>query len=215
MVGSLTRKAFHRELEEIDGKVVQLFAMVTEAIAAATDTLLTSDRETARQIHDRDALIDGLYTDVEALAERNVLLQAPVAQEGRFLLGVLRIVPELERSADLAEHIARRAAQRLGDQLTPTMRGRVERMGRINVRLWHAAADAYAERSPIASDALEHQDDELDELAEEVIADLGEGTVPLPAALEMALVGRFYERLGDHAINISKRIRYVAVGGGP
>jgi len=108
------RKAFNQELDEIDAKVTQLFALVTEGLAAATDTFLAGDRVGAREVVGRDALIDSLYGDIEELVQRVLLLQSPVASDLRYLLSVLRIVPELERSGDLAEHIASRAARGLG-----------------------------------------------------------------------------------------------------
>ena len=99
--------AYHQRLEEIEGKVIQLFALVAEGLAAATDALLSGDREVARLLMEREVLIDTLYVDVEELVNSQMALQAPVAKDLRFLLSVLRIVPELERSHDLVEHIAR------------------------------------------------------------------------------------------------------------
>ncbi len=206
------RRAFYRELEEIDEIVTRLFALVTEGLAAATETFLAGDRATARQIVSRDQLIDSLYADVELLVQRNLLLQAPVASEMRYLLSMLRIVPELERSGDLAEHIASRAATGLGAELTPTVRGYVQRMGSATVVMWRAAADAFADRDGTAAPHLDQLDDELDTLHEELSAILLAGELPVAAAVEMALVARFYERLGDHALHITERIRYLALG---
>jgi phosphate transport system protein len=189
---------------------VQLFALVTESLAAATDTLLAGDRDNAMAIKQRDRIIDDLNDDLQSVVERNLLLQAPVASELRFLLSVLRIVPELERSGDLAEHIASRAAKGLGSELTPAVRGMIEQMGNLGVAMWRAAADAYADRDGTASVRIDEMDDELDDLHDELAEMLATGALPLRAALEMALVARFYERLGDHALHISERVRYLA-----
>ena len=204
------RKTFHQELEDIDSKVVQLFALVTESLAAATDSLLSGDRDNAMIIKQRDHIIDDLNEDLQSVVERNLLLQAPVASELRFLLSVLRIVPELERSGDLAEHIASRAAKGLGSDLTPPVRGLIERMGNLGVAMWRAAADAYADRDGTASVRIDELDDDLDALHDEMAKLLEGGELPLKPALEMALVARFYERLGDHALHISERIQYLA-----
>jgi len=206
------RRAFYRDLDEIDEKVTRLFALVTESLAAATDTFLAGDRASARLVVRRDQLIDSLYADVELLVQRNLLLQAPVASEMRYLLSMLRIVPELERSGDLAEHIASRAADGLGAELTPTVRGYVERMGTAAVVMWRAAADAFADRDGTAAPQLDALDDALDLLHDELSAILLAGELPVAAAIEMALVARFYERLGDHALHITERIRYLALG---
>ena len=127
-------------------------------------------------------------------------------------LTVLRIVPELERSGDLVEHIAAGAARGLADQLTPRIRGLVDQMGRVGVELWRMAADAYAERDGGAARRIEARDDELDGLHTSLTAEIASGSVSLPVAIEMALVARFYERLGDHAVNIARRIGYTEAG---
>ena len=206
------RVGFHRDLEEIDQKVVQLFALVSEGLSAATDAFLAGDREAAKQLIDRDKVIDSLYVDVEEIVYRQLATQSPMAGDLRFLLSVLRIVPELERSGDLAEHIAARAARGVASALTPRIRGLVEQMGLVGTEMWRMAADAYAERDGAAATELNERDDELDELHVSLTAELVSGQLTVPIALEMALVARFYERLGDHAVNIGERIRYIAAG---
>ncbi|MEY2567296.1 MAG: phosphate transport system protein [Actinomycetota bacterium] len=207
------RVAFHRELDDIDEKVGQLFALVGEGLQGATEAFLASDREAAKALVDRDKeIVDSLYNDIEELVQRQFFLQSPMAQDLRFLLSVLRIVPELERSGDLSEHIAQRAARGLSGELTPRIRGLVEQMGRVGAAMWRDAADAYAERNAGIADQLKEDDDELDELHVSLTAELVSGKLSVPVALEMALVARFYERLGDHAVNIAQRIRYMAIG---
>src|SRR5436305_4251605 len=149
-----TRVGFHRDLEEIDQKVVRLFALVAEGVAKATDAFLANDREAAASLVDADAVIDQLYCDEEELVQRQFALQSPMARDMRFLLSVLRIVPELERSGDLAEHIAARAVRGISSALTPRIRGLIEQMGKLDATMWRMAADAYADRSPVAADRL-------------------------------------------------------------
>ena len=206
------RVAFHRDLKEIDSKVVQLFALVGEGIAAATDAFLSGDREAARVVVARDKLIDSLYVDVERLVQHQFALQSPMARDLRFLLSVLRIVPELERSHDLAEHIAKTTARGISSELTPRVRGLIAEMGRVGVEMWRAAADAFAERQAEAAEAIRDQDDELDDLHVSLTAELGTGKLSLPVVMEMVLIARFYERLGDHAVNVAKRVRYLVRG---
>jgi phosphate transport system protein len=206
------RVEFHRDLEEIDQKVVQLFALVAEGVGKATDAFLANDREAAESMADADAVIDQLYCDVEELVQRQFALQSPMARDMRFLLSVLRIVPELERSGDLAEHIAARATRGVSNNITPRLRGLIEQMGHIDTEMWRMAADGYVDRDPDVAARLNERDDELDELHSSLIAELVGGHVSVPVALEMALVARFFERLGDHAVNIGERIRYIAEG---
>jgi phosphate transport system protein len=208
-VGEL-RLRYHQQMELIEGKVIQLFALVAEGLVAATDALLAGDLEVARLLTEREDLIDNLYREAEELVNQQLALQAPVASDLRFLLSVLRIVPELERSHDLVEHIARRAAHGLRDELTPRARGLVEQMGAAGAEMWREAADSWYERDGRAGARLAERDEEVDELHAALTAELGSGRMSLPVAMDMALVARFYERLGDHAVNIARRVEYLA-----
>jgi phosphate transport system protein len=205
------RVGFHRDLEAIDHKVVRLFALVSEAVAAANEALLADDAEALAAVRRGEVTIDEMMAEVEGDIERLLLLQAPVAGDLRYALAIIQIVPELERSGDLAEHIAKRAGSGLAAQLTPTARGMVERMGSVCAELWRAAADGFADRDPQAGAALEAADDELDDLHTALTAELLSGEVAAPVAADATLVARFYERLGDHAVHIATRVA-TAVG---
>jgi phosphate transport system protein len=200
------------ELERIDRQVLGLFALVGECVAGATDALLTGDRDAAKVLVERDVLIDRAYLDIEELVKEQLVPTAPRATDLRFLLTVLRIVPELERSADLAEHIAQRAARGLTPELTPRVRGLIDQMSRVAVEMWHRTADAYADRDPGAHDRLNNRDDELDDLHVSLTSEISSGKIRVPVVIELALIARFYERLGDHAVNIAAHIRYLAAG---
>jgi phosphate transport system protein len=205
------RQQFERDLEAIEAKVIELFAMVAEDLPEATRALLTGDDEVINTLTEREQVIDALYPQVEEMANRAILLQAPVASDLRFLLSVLRIVPELERSHDLVVQIASRATHILGDDLSPRSRGLVERMGALAADMWREAVDSWYQRDRSAAARLaERRDDDMDELYASLIAELASGRMSLPVTMEMTLVARFYERLGDHAVNIARRVVYLA-----
>lgn len=206
------RRRFHQQLDEIDVLVIRLFALVTESVTAATDALLAGDTEAARELTERDCLVDQLEAELEELTERELLTQTPMAGDMRFLVSVLRVVPELERSGDLAEHIAQRAAAGLALRLTPMVRGLLEQMGGICSNMWRRAADAWVERDASAHADLDSADDQLDMLQERLVSELESADISLPDALQTTLLARFYERLGDHAVHISERIQYLARG---
>src|SRR5215469_9391984 len=123
------RQAFDAELDAIESKVIQLFAMVGEDLTEATEALLSGNVDAHAVLAARDREIDALYHEIEELANREILLQAPVASDLRFLLSVLRIVPELERSHDLVVELSRGADHILGEELSLRARGLIERMG--------------------------------------------------------------------------------------
>jgi phosphate transport system protein len=206
------RQEFERALEAIEAKVIELFAMVAEDLPGATEALLTGNNEMLQVLAEREQLIDALYPEIEELVNREILLQAPVASDLRFLLSVLRIVPELERSHDLVLQIASRANHILGEDLSPRCRGLVERMGSCASAMWRQAVDSWYQRDRSAAAALAVTDDEMDELHASLIAELASGRMTLPVTMEMTLVARFYERLGDHAVNIARRVVYLAGG---
>lgn len=204
------RQEFAREMEAIEGKVIELFAMVAEDLGGATDALLSGDSSVVAVLAERERQIDALYKECEVLTQREIALQAPVAEDLRFLLSVLRIVPELERAHDLVEHIASRSNYILGEDLSPRCRGLVGKMGKLAAEMWREAADSWYRRDRGAAETLDERDDEMDDFHAALMAELASGRMALPVAMEMTLVARFYERLGDHAVNIARRVVYLA-----
>jgi phosphate transport system protein len=200
-------------LEEIDRKVLQLFALVGEGMAGATHSLLSGDREAAKLLAERDQVVDRLYHDIEELTLEQLTVAGITSPEDlRFLVTVIRMLPDLERNGDLAEHVARRAARGLGTELSARSRGLVERMGEVAVRMWRATTDAYAERLPKAAAQVDALDDEMDDLHVSLTVEVVAGTMPLPVAVELAMVARFYERFGDHAVNLARRVAVLSPG---
>ncbi len=204
------RQEFQRALEAIEAKVIELFAMVAEDMPGATHALLSGDNEVVQVLTERQRTIDALYPEIEELVNREILLQAPVASDLRFLLSVLRIAPELERSHRLVVQIASRANHILSEDLSPRSRGLVERMGNLVSDMWRQAADSWYQRDRSAAFTLSERDNEMDELYVSLIAELASGRMTVPVTMEMTLVSRFYERLGDHAVNVARRVIYLA-----
>jgi phosphate transport system protein len=204
------RKRFDEQLAEIDDKVNRLFTLVAEAVDRTTGALLTNDGVAAQQTADQDDAIDRLAADIEDQVEREFMKHAPMARDLRYLLSVMRIAPELERSGDLAGHIAHRAIAGLTPRLTPPVQGLLRDMGSTAVEMWQAAAVAWAGRDVAAAARIDAIDDRLDLLHDRLSAALLDGGLERDDALQATLVGRFYERLGDHAVHITERIGYLA-----
>lgn len=204
------RQEFERALEAIEARVIELFAMVAEDMPGATHALLSGDNEVVQVLTDRQQTIDALYPEIEELVNREILLQAPVASDLRFLLSVLRIAPELERSHKLVVLIASRANHILSGDLSARSRGLVERMGILVSDMWRQAADAWYKRDRSAAFTLAELDNEMDELHASLVAELASGGMTVPVTMEMTLIARFYERLGDHAVNVARRVIYLA-----
>jgi phosphate transport system protein len=204
------RREFERELEAIEADVIQLFAMVEEGIGQAWQALVGGDGGICAVLMERDREIDVLYRQVEELVQREILLQAPVASDLRFLLSVLRITPELERTHDLVVQIAASAVSVSLEELSPSGQQVLTRMGDLVKQMWGMASDCWYQRDPAVAEALAEQDKELDDLHARLFAELAAGGMSPRATMGFTLVARFYERLGAHAVNVARRVIYLA-----
>ena len=195
------------ELEDLEEAVVRIFNLVREALDGATETFLTADRKVARSLVEREHLIDALHRQADRTVMEELVRQGDfdLCQRHRHLL-ILRVLPELERSGDLAEHIASHAAQGLAGWLSPRARTLVAQMGALGSEMWALATDSFVNFDEGVADLLRRTDDEIDDLHVSLSAELAAGRVSVPVAIEMALVARYFERLGDHAVNIACRV---------
>jgi phosphate transport system protein len=189
----------------VDQQVIHLFALVAEAIAKATEALLGDDVALARHVVDADDDIDQLVADVEKLVWERFAGLPSAPEDWRYLVMVLLILPELERSADLAEHVAQRALTRIGGEMSPVSRGVVQRMAEAAIEMWRTVADSYADRQGVL-DAMVEDDEELDLLHDRITNEVIAESMPVPVGAQVTLIARFYERLGDHAVNLARRI---------
>jgi phosphate transport system protein len=192
--------------EDLRPQIVRIFALVGEAIAGATHALLSGDRELAKRVVEQDIEIDSQVNQLVSAAEARLLESADLSVDARReLLVLLRILPEVERNGDLAEHVARRAARGLGTEMSPRSRGLIERMGEVASTIWREATDVIIDGKREAVGAIEEIDDELDDLHVSLTAELTSGSMSVPVAVEVALIARFYERFGDHCVNLARR----------
>jgi phosphate transport system protein len=205
-----SRREFEGELEGIEASVIQLFAMVEEDLELARQALLSGDGDVSAVLVERDREIDVLYRHVEELVQRAILLQAPVASDLRFLLSVLRITPELERTHDLIVQVAASAGSVALDDLSPSGRAVIVRMGDLVTQMWGRASECWYQRDQRVAEALAGQDRELDDLHAQLFAELAAGGMTARATMEFTLVARCYERLGAHAVNVARRVIYLA-----
>lgn len=194
--------------EDIDSRMAQLFALVSEALAGATHALLSGDSAVGLAVVEGDQSVDDLTAEVELLVWKQIDDDSTTSTTLRHLVGVLLILPELERSGDLAEHIAQRAVTNLGNDMSPLSRGIVQRMAEVALEMWRDAADAYGDRAAQA-EALAEADEEIDILHERLTKEIAAETMPTAIGAQVTLLARFYERLGDHAVNLARRIEML------
>jgi phosphate transport system protein len=200
--------------DEIDEHVRAMFAEVPAQLRAATAAFTTGDRTLARRVIENDEAVDLLLDDVEQLVQTALSRPHLAASDLRYLITVLRIVPELERSADLVEHIAMRARPAIAGNLSNDARNHVLAMGAAGVDMWQLAATAFAARDASAALVLRARDDVVDDLHVQLTSELSHRQLEASVAIELGLVARFFERLGDHAVNVVRRLSYLDDGSG-
>jgi phosphate transport system protein len=193
-------------LGQIDKGLTLGLALVEEAVAGAREAFLTGDDGAVIIVATRRQEIRSLHDSLESLVFTQLVRQAPVAGELRHLVAVLRIVPELDLTAALTGDIACRGAVHLGPDLPPGVRGLVTLLFERVMSMWHLVSDSYGARTPHVHERLHHQAAEMAELHTGLMAELVSGRLRPPVLVDMALVARFLERLGDHAVEVGRWI---------
>lgn len=213
------RPAFHDELDAIRSEIAKLGATVTEDIPRATEILLTGDLEGAEYMIMSDDAIDAKTIELEERCYSVLALQAPVASDLRQVVAALRIIAEVERSADLTVNLCKAARRIYGQTLDPRLRGLIQKMGDQAQQLFKEATESYLAMDASRAAALDDMDGYLDDLQREFVQTIFEShsreSVDLQVAIQLAVVARFYERIGDHAVNIGERTRFVVTGWEP
>jgi phosphate transport system protein len=210
------RKEFHQRLDEIREGITSLAASVTETIPRATQVLLDGDLEGADYLINADDEIDTKSITLEEQCYELLALQAPVAGDLRQIVTAVKMIGEIERSGDLAVNICKAARRMYGVQLDPRLRAMIGQMGEQATQLFSLSIDAYVEADVPLASALDDMDDLLDRLQVDFIAQIFEchaaDQIELLVAVQLALIARFYERIGDHGVNIGERVRYMVTG---
>ena len=210
------RSGFHHALDEIREDTAKLTAGVTETIPRATEILLRQDLEGAEYLIMADQQVDKRVLELEDRCFEVLALQAPVASDLRRLMAALRIIAEVERSSDLAVNICKAARRIYGHPLDPTLRGIIQKMGDQARQLFKEATESYMTSDATRAAALDDMDSYLDDLQRQFIHAIFEshaaGNIDLQVAVQLAVVARFYERIGDHAVNIAERVRFLVEG---
>jgi len=210
------RKGFHTELEAIRSDTIRLAARLVEMIPRGTAVLLDDDLEGAEYLINSDDAFDAEVEAIEARCYKVLALQQPMAVDLRRIIGVIKLLAEIERSADLVVNNCKAARRLHGITLDPKLRGLIGAMGSKSHQLWAFLVEALATDNAGLASALHDMDDDLDRLHQDFIQAIFEShrdeQLPVTAAVQLALVGRFYERLGDHAVNSGDRVRYMVTG---
>lgn len=209
------REAFHGDLDQITTDLVAIAHLVQSAVERATVAILDADVQVADQVIAEDQEIDERRHALDAHAIDLLARQAPVATDLRTIVTSMRMSADLERMGDLARHVAKLARLRHPEPAVPTeLREIVTDMSHVCERIVAKVADCLISQSMELVDEIQLVDDELDELHRRLYAHFADGqwTHGTEAAVDMALLARYYERFGDHAVSVSQKVEYLLTG---
>ncbi len=216
MTGTEARRTYHQELGEIHDEVTRIAALLVEAVPRATQILLDGDLDGADHMIQADDEYNRRCHALEQRCYAVLALQQPMASDLRALIAAIKIAAEVERSADLCANICKAARRLYGHDLDPRLRGFLTQMSDQAQQLMRFAVDAYVERDAGLAAALDDIDDLLDRLQVSFIAAIFEShassRTDLQVAVQLALIARFYERIGDHAVNVGEWVGYAVTG---
>jgi phosphate transport system protein len=202
-------------LETINANLVQMSELVGVAIATATTALLTDDLSLAEKVITNDEEIDQLNSDVEVLCFRVAALDAPMATDLRATMGGIRMATSLERMGDLAVHIAKQVRLRYPNPSIPAeLQSTFQEMGDAASKIVAEAGRVIQSRDTTLADKMKQYDDTLDRLHRDLFTAVLSDTWShgVEAAIDVTLLSRFYERFGDHAVSLARRVIYIVTG---
>jgi phosphate transport system protein len=209
------RDAYYDQLDGIVADLVTMTQTVRGAVERATAALLTADADAAESVIAGDKALDAFRDEIEGHAFELMATQQPVAGDLRMLVATLRMVADLERMGDLAVHVAKIARMRMPDQAVPPMlRPTIANMAETAERMVDETVRILATRDVDAARQLEAEDEEMDRLRRSMFRilladDWHYGVEP---AIDLALLGRYYERIADHAVSMARRVIYLVTG---
>ena len=209
------RDAYHEELDAVSATLVSMATMVDNAIVRASKALLESDRTLAEEVIAADEAIDTVQHELDGRTVDLMARQAPVASDLRALVTSLRMSADLERMGDLAAHIAKAARMRFPSCAVPVeLQMTILEMSRVASALVNKTAIVIQNRDIEGALQIERDDDQMDHLHRQLFITLLDPNWPhgVETAIDVTLIGRYYERFADHAVSVARRLYYSITG---
>ncbi|WP_155056615.1 phosphate signaling complex protein PhoU [Streptomyces blattellae] len=212
------REAYHEELASIGVSLVEMAHLVGSAMGRSTGALIDADLQLAENVISGHDKVEDLQRDLEEKAIMVLARQQPVATDLRVVVTSLRMSADLERCGVLAQHVATVARRRYPEQAVPRdLRRTVLEMGQLAQRLMAQAAEVLITHDVDAALQLEKDDDRMDQLHRAIFQHLLDDRWDhgVETAVDVTLVGRYYERFADHAVSVARRVVYLVTGEHP
>lgn len=212
---ALIRSVFQDELDNVSQSLVDLTAMVSTSMTKATTAILSCDLKLAEEVIATDVKIDDYQHENDSRIIDIIARQQPVARDLRALVTALRMGSDLERMGDLSHHVAKVARLRHPNAaVPPELVAIIQAMGVAAVAITEKTGVVIATRNTQMALEIERDDDVMDDLHRKLIAVLIEPTWKhgIETAIDLTLLGRYYERYADHAVSISRRVYFLVTG---
>jgi phosphate transport system protein len=212
---ALIRSIFQEELDAVSQTLVDLTKMVSDSINKATTSLIDANLSLAEEVITFDEKIDQIQHDLDARIIDIIARQQPVATDLRALITALRMSADLERMGDLAHHVAKVARLRHPDSAVPLeLQTTLQRMGHVAENIARKVGSVIETRDTSLALEVEKDDDEMDKLHRDLISVLtsAQWTSGVDSAIDLTLLGRYYERFADHAVSVARRVYYLVTG---
>ena len=212
---ALIRSIFQEELDAVSQTLVDLTKVVSDSINKATTSLIDANLSLAEEVITFDEKIDQIQHDLDARIIDIIARQQPVATDLRALITALRMSADLERMGDLAHHVAKVARLRHPDSAVPLeLQTTVQRMGHVAENIARKVGSVIETRDTSLALEVEKDDDEMDKLHRDLISVLtsAKWTAGVDSAIDLTLLGRYYERFADHAVSVARRVYYLVTG---
>jgi phosphate transport system protein len=211
----LIRSVFQDELDSVSQTLFDLSVMVSDSMAKATRSVMTKDLKLAEEVITFDEKIDTVQHDLDARIIDIIARQQPVASDLRALITALRMSADLERMGDLAHHVAKLVRLRHPASAVPAeLLALVEVIGETAEKIATKTGVVISTRDVALAAQVEKDDDEMDELHRKLISTLVEPSWPhgVETAIDLTLLGRYYERYADHAVSVARRVIFLVTG---
>lgn len=212
---ALIRSVFQDELDGVSQSLVDLTSMVSQSIAKASTAILTSDLKLAEEVIAADSQIDTFQHDLDSRIIDIIARQQPVASDLRALVTALRMSADLERMGDMSHHIAKIARLRHpASAVPPELVDVFKRLGEATEMISNKTGEVIATRDTDMALQVEKDDDVIDTLHGQLIGALLDDRWMhgVQVAIDMTLLGRYYERFADHAVSVSRRVYFLVTG---
>ena len=212
---ALIRSVFQDELDGVSQSLVDLSNMASDSIHGATQALIEADLRIAEEVISYDEKIDLYQHDLDTRIIDIIARQQPVASDLRALVTALRMSADLERMGDLAHHVAKVARLRHPEKVIPAeLHDLVNHIGSVAENISRKIPTVIETRDIEMALQLEKDDDEMDKLHRQLIGSLTDNAWKhgIESAVDITLLGRYYERYADHAVSVSRRVYFLVTG---